>query len=275
MSGAANVRLRRLGVQDVPSALELSTHAGWNQTDDDWRTLIDLASETCLAIEVDGELASTATLLCYGSRLAWVGMVLTKIKFRGQGLARRLLSETLALADQMKIESVKLDATEQGRPLYEKVGFRCEQGVERWERPGTGSSGILNAQPHSLSAEHFAADQEAFGASRAELLDRLVKQNGALLARRCYVLTRPGRLTTYLGPCVSQDAGTARALVESCVSSTGTAMSWDLLKENRNAEQIAKDLGFTPQRTLTRMVRGKDLRGREDRVYALGGFEFG
>ena len=106
--------------------------AGWNQTAEDWRMLIDLAPESCLAIEMDSELAATTTLLCYGTRLAWVGMVLTKIKFRGQGLARRLLSEALKLAGQMNIETVKLDATDQGRPLYEKLGFRCEQPVERW-----------------------------------------------------------------------------------------------------------------------------------------------
>ncbi len=78
--------------------------------------LIELAPESCLAIEIDGELAATTTLLCYESRLAWVGMVLTKIKFRGKGLARRLMSEALKLADQNKIETVKLDATGPGPP---------------------------------------------------------------------------------------------------------------------------------------------------------------
>jgi hypothetical protein len=47
------------------------------------------------------------------------------------------------------------------------------------------------------------------------------------------------------------------------------------LKQNHHTERIAIDLGFSHRRTLTRMVRGKELRGREDRIYALGGFEFG
>src|SRR6476660_2594057 len=122
------------------------------------------------------------TLLCYGSTLAWLGMVLTRKKFRGQGLARRLLSETLALANQMKIETVKLDATDQGQPLYEKLGFRCEQPVERWERAATGSTGILNGRSGSLSPEHLIADRESFGADRSELLGRLAGRNGAFVA---------------------------------------------------------------------------------------------
>jgi hypothetical protein len=64
-------------------------------------------------------------------------------------------------------------------------------------------------------------------------------------------------------------------LIECCIRNTGTSLFWDLLKQNHHTERIAIDLGFSHRRTLTRMVRGKELRGREDRIYALGGFEFG
>jgi GNAT superfamily N-acetyltransferase len=275
MSEVANTKLRRLRIDDIPSALQLSTQAGWNQTADDWRMLIDLAPESCLASEMDGELAATTTLLCYGTRLAWLGMVLTKIKFRGQGLARRLLSEALKLADQMNIETVKLDATEQGRPLYEKLGFRFEQPVERWVRPGQGSTLAFDTQPNPFSREQLNTDEEAFGAERAHFLQKLARRNPSLVAGKSYLLTRSGSRTAYLGPCVSADAEVARSLIEGCVQNTTAAISWDLLKQNRNAEVIAKDIGFTPQRCLTRMVRGRDLRGREESIYALGGFEFG
>jgi len=275
MKGAAKAQVRRMAVEDIPAALELSTEAGWNQTAEDWRMLTQLAPETCLAIYMDGELASTTTLLCYGSSLAWLGMVLTRGKFRGQGLARRLLSETLALANRMRIETVKLDATDQGQPLYEKLGFRCEQPVERWERTVTGSTAILDGRSGLLSREHLVADRDSFGADRSELLGRLAERNGAFVAGESYAVVRPGRVTSYMGPCVSSDAGVARSLIECCIRNTGTSLFWDLLKQNHHTERIAIDLGFSHRRTLTRMVRGKELRGREDRIYALGGFEFG
>src|SRR5689334_3912405 len=205
MKGAAKAQVRRMAVEDIPAALELSTEAGWNQTAEDWRILTQLAPETCLAIDMDGELASTTTLSCYGSRLAWLGMVLTRKKFRGLGLARRLLSETLALVDQMKIETLKLDATDQGQPLYEKLGFRCEQLVERWERAATGGTAILDGRSRSLSPEHLIADRESFGADRSELLGRLAGRNGAFVEGKSYALVRPGRVTSYMGPCVSPD----------------------------------------------------------------------
>jgi predicted GNAT family N-acyltransferase len=275
MEQGTKAGLRQLNASDIPAALELSLDAGWNQTADDWQTLITLAPRTCLAIEVDGELAATATLLCYGARLAWIGMVLTRVKFRGRGLARHLLAETLKLAEQMKIESVKLDATEQGQPLYEKLGFRCEQPVERWERSGMGSTITLESQADSLSNEQLIADQEAFGADRSEFLKHQLKRSHAFVEGKSYLLVRRGSRTAYLGPCVCEGGGSARSLIEQCVGNSVAAISWDLLKQNRDAEAIARNLGFSPRRYLTRMVRGRDLRGKEESIYALGGFEFG
>ncbi|MDQ6708627.1 MAG: GNAT family N-acetyltransferase, partial [Acidobacteriota bacterium] len=126
--------MRRMNARDIPAALELSSEAGWNQTGRDWRTLLELAPETCFAIECEGTLAATATLLCYGTKLAWVGMVLTRPGYRRRGFATTLLKEALRVADERGIETVKLDATEMGQPLYASFGFEPEQPVQRWWR---------------------------------------------------------------------------------------------------------------------------------------------
>jgi hypothetical protein len=63
MNDCAGTILRSLAASGLPAALELSEQAGWNQTADDWHMLIDLAPEGCLAIEVEGDLAATTTLL--------------------------------------------------------------------------------------------------------------------------------------------------------------------------------------------------------------------
>lgn len=265
---------RRLTAEDVPAAVQLSTEAGWNQTADDWRMLISLAPESCLGIEVAGELASTTALLCYGQKLAWIGMVLTRERFRGRGLARRLLSHALELADQRKIESVKLDATDQGKPLYEKSGFRFEQPVERWSRMMKDKTSKISSQKDPTS-KWIAADGEAFGADRSQLLNKLAERNPALSLSNAFLLTRSGRTTAYLGPCVSADERQARILIERCVQNTNATIAWDILPQNNNAVAIAKSLGFAPRRHLTRMVRGKDLRGKEEFIYAIAGFEFG
>jgi GNAT superfamily N-acetyltransferase len=237
------VALRPLVTEDIDDAFRISSLAGWNQTRDDWRLLLETA-EVCIAIEAAGRLASTATLICYGTKLAWVGMVLTHPDFRRRGFARLLMNEIMQRACELRIASVKLDATDFGRNLYESFGFRAEQPVERWERPGS-------------------PDQ-------TELPREQIVRN------RSYVADRPGRLKRYLGPCVAQNAETARDLISGMLSrAPHIGWYWDLLPENSAAVRIARELGFERVRTLTRMVWGRDLRENEKQVFAISGFELG
>jgi predicted GNAT family N-acyltransferase len=113
--------MRLLRQQDIVVAAQLSAEAGWNQTPDDWRMLLQLNPENCFGIDADGQLVSTATLTCYGVQLAWIGMVLTSRNYRRRGFARSLLLRAIQRADELGVESLKLDATDQGQPLYESL----------------------------------------------------------------------------------------------------------------------------------------------------------
>jgi GNAT superfamily N-acetyltransferase len=264
---------RKLVPSDLPAVLGLSTQAGWNQTEADWRLLLEIAPDRCLGIEVDGELASTATLVSYGSELAWIGMVLTKERFRGLGFAKRLLTELVRVADQSGIQCVKLDATDQAQPLYAKLGFRSEQPVERWH-----ASIPLSSAPSQPSAglplESLDADRQAFGADRRHLLQRLALRSRLLQNGVSFAMTRPGRICNYLGPCMADDPVTARATIARGLTEGGE-WYWDLLPAVTSAADLARKFGFSPDRSLVRMVRGADLRGDERRIYALAGFELG
>ena len=139
--------LRLLRAADLAAAMELSRLAGWNQTTDDWQTLLRLEPQGCFGIEVDDRIVATTTLLCYGTRLAWIGMVLTMPDYRRMGFAQRLVQVALERSAALKIESVKLDATPQGLPLYEKLGFKTEQIVERWYHDGRWTHAPLKPVP--------------------------------------------------------------------------------------------------------------------------------
>ena len=272
MTEAGRERLRRLRAGDIPSAAQLSAQAGWNQTEQDWRTLLELSPEGCLAIEADGQLAATTTLLCYGLRLAWIGMVLTKAEYQRRGFARRLMAQALENADKMGIATIKLDATDQGRPLYESLGFRSEQKIERWVRPDGNAQ--LPASRTSVEEPWRDVDPPVFGTDRSPLLARLARLNPPRSISQSYLFSRPGRVTAYVGPCVSGDPKTARKLIEECVQAS-CAWSWDLFPRNQEAMALARDLGFSPTRHLMRMARGKELREKENAIYAIAGFELG
>jgi hypothetical protein len=181
------------------------------------------------------------------------------------------------------------------------MGFRVEQPVERWSRPGLADASRIVVPEIPLTdrqitdrqikdrqikdrqikdrqiKDHWQSeDTRSFGADRGEVLDRLAQRNPPLSTEGSYLLTRPGRETEYLGPGVCNGPETARALIERALQSAGSrGWSWDLLPRNENALAIARGLEFTPTRYLHRMVRGKDLHSDEKAIYAIAGFELG
>ena len=268
-------RIRNLTTDDLQQAKGLSDLAAWNQTESDWRLLLDLAPKGCLCIELDGRVAATATLLCYGTRLAWVGMVLTHPDYRGKGFASKLFASVVERAGKIGVRTVKLDATEQGQSLYTRFGFTVEQPVERWLREGTDGSGEGMRESEEVD-NHVELDTEAFGADRSRLLTSLQRHGHYFSSRGSSLFTRAGRNTTHIGPCVAREQESAYELLDSAIRHTNArAWSWDLLPRNQKAVALAADLGFAPARRLVRMSHGPELRGREEFVYATAGFELG
>lgn len=271
----ATEQLRLMSINDLADACELSLAAGWNQTAEDWKMLLELAPDGCFGIETEGHLVSSTTVVSYGQRLGWIGMVLTRPEYRGRGFARRLFAHALAYVDSYGLETVKLDATDQGRPLYEKFGFIAERPIERWSRPGASTPQLL-ARSSRLDPPAIELDRDAFAADRSELLSALASRSAVTSVPTGFLLARTGRTTAYLGPCVSSQDDTARKLITALLNdSPATSWSWDLLPANRFAVSLASELGFRRRRCLTRMGKGKRLRARDEMTYAIAGFELG
>jgi ribosomal protein S18 acetylase RimI-like enzyme len=267
--------LRRLDAADLQGALELSRLANWNQTIDDWKMLLHLDRQGCFAIELDGQIVATTTLLCYGKVLAWIGMVLTRTECRRRGFAKRLMQAALDRTSDLKIESIKLDATADGQPLYEKLGFKTEQVIERWFRDRQSTVASAPTAPRAV-APPLEMDREAFGADRATLLRHLASRNPPEATAEAYNFSRDGERCRYLGPCVAGDRKSARAVIQHTLqASPQSSWYWDLLTTNQNAIDLAKEFGFAPQRRLERMVLGESITKNDQMVYAIAGFELG
>lgn len=290
--------VRTMKPGDLPSALELSSDANWNQTTDDWLRILQLSPQGCRLIEDAGRIVATTSLLSYGKRLAWIGMVLTRAEYRRQGLARRLLEDAISNAERDGIRTLKLDATDAGRPLYESLGFVVEGNVERW---GRDAFELSSSQQHSSSRQDaiqepshavrlpsrlFSLDEQAFGADRKALLESLSASGGCTSTAEGYLLTRPGRTAHYLGPCVAASEAEARQLIAAQLEDSAVvsgehqvfqarAWCWDLLPANPGAVRCAQEFGFTRRRILWRMRRGAAIETNNALVYAIAGFELG
>jgi ribosomal protein S18 acetylase RimI-like enzyme len=280
--------LRPLRESDLPFAHGLSRAAGWNQTRRDWERFLFLAPGGCFLAMDDGCPAGTATTTAYRDDLAWIGMVLVEPAFRRRGIGTALLEAAIGhLRERGKVACIRLDATPQGRPLYEGLGFFAEWNLRRWVRnaaPTTAPTATSAPDPPLsdpddgaetvLPASSLALDRAVFGADRSLLLAslRTGSDDAILLPDGSFGFRRAGERAHYLGPVTAASNASGLALAERLLSRCphDRPLFWDLPEANESASDLAFRLGFEPARVLTRMRLGEDT-ARQDpaRIFGL------
>lgn len=276
---------------DIPAGMRLKEIAGWNQTSADWKRFLEASPEGCFVAVVDGLVCGTVATISYENRFAWIGMVLVDPEYRGRGIGTMLLEKAIEHMDGLKIPAIKLDATPQGKPLYEKLAFSSEYEIERWTLRRTlssaaqesSSSGRDSFTPGMLKSI-FMADQANFGADRASLLHSLHEDAPQLTisvshssSLEGYAFGRQGSFADHLGPWMASNATAARTIVETFLArSVREVVVVDCLNANSAAGNLLKSFGFSFSRPLTRMFRGaNDHPGRPEAFCGILGPEFG
>jgi GNAT superfamily N-acetyltransferase len=285
-----SMHLRTMTRQDIPAGLRLKDLAGWNQTAADWNRFLDASPEGCFVADVDGHVCGTATTISFENKFAWIGMVLVDPEYRSRGFGTKLLEKTIEYLDQQKMPTMKLDATPQGKPLYEKLGFVTEYGIERWvlKRPPHADAGMGDSKWTRMSTAELESilskDREVFGADRGSLLRSLFEEtpqfamgvwNSSIL--QAYAFGRSGSFADHLGPWMANDKAAAQRLLHAFLArSSRETIVVDCLTANALAVDLLRLSGFSCARTLTRMVRGPNIcPGTPGVLCAILGPEFG
>lgn len=270
---------------DISFGLALSRLANWNQLENDWLRTLALAPDGVFVAGHNGVPCGTASVICYGDKLAWIGMVVVHPDHRGCGIGGALMRHGLQYLHTAGVDCVKLDATDQGRPLYRKLGFQDEKPISRFFLPQwTGTPG---SQLPSIAEDDWPGianlDHEAFGADRIPLLTRLAQDGVTAILKNAsgvqgYGFARKGFNASFLGPIVAEDPTGARALAQSLIQRLPIehGIFWDLLPDHLSARTVAESFGFTAARTLMRMQYGaRTIPAQDSSIFGGAGFEFG
>jgi len=257
---------------DLRSANELRRLAGWNQTEEDCRRLLDFAPRGCFVATEDARVIGTVTTTTYGAELAWIGMMLVHPEHRRRGIATRLMNCALEHLRASGIKCVKLDATPAGRPLYERLGFREESKLTRWQRDATAPPSApqaTNLTMRTLQPSDWHAieriDAAAFGVQRGFLLKRFAQAavralvwpgQGPILG---WGLLRAGAHSDYLGPVEGASDGLPSLVANLLAGPSSRVTLWDLPDDQAMAIETAKRLGFETLRPLARMRLGPEI----------------
>ena len=270
-----------LGPQHIASAFALSSAVNWNQNEADWRLMLEIGRGWGIST-ADGTLIATTLVLPYGS-FAWISMVLVHAAHRRRGHASRLLR--IAIADlRARGLTPLLDATPAGREVYRREGFHDTWTFKRYQlKSGTEPDFHSRLDDRRMAAvtnfDSLAGlDREAFGADRTLLLRALQRRmpQAALASADGFVLAREGREAHQIGPLVTRDAQTARALLEEALRVVPAPVYVDVVDHAPALQQWVQAQGFVLQRPFTRMVhRGGRAPGNEQLVYLVAGPELG
>lgn len=258
-------KIRLMTTGDLQLGLKLTNQAGWNQIEADWLRFLQMEPEGCFVAELNGNTVGT-TATCVLGQVAWIAMVLVDVDSRGKGVGAALLKHSIGCLKERKVETIRLDATALGQPIYEKLGFSPEYELARFEgitsQAGSASS-VTQATPDDF-AEIIDFDTRITGTDRGKMLRRLfdefpenigiVRQAGSMEG---FITRRPGANATQIGPCRATAYAGPILLADALNRCAGEPVFVDVPLDNTDALNIVEASGLTIQRRFTRMYWGR------------------
>ena len=246
--------LDTLTAADTHACWQLSQALRWPHREADWQQFISWAKAhgAALAVRADGQLIGCGLAWQWGHEQGSIGMVIVDNAWQRRGIGKRLFKGLLQALDG---RDVMLQATAQGRPLYESLGFaaigQARQFHGHWQPPVEAAPTVSPAtdertrllQQQDLPAL-LAYDQRERGLARPALLQALLAQMDA--DERCAVsVDEQGHLCGYgilrrfgrgwvVGPLLADGADRAVALVKRLTQErTGDFVRIDLAADTR------------------------------------------
>jgi GNAT superfamily N-acetyltransferase len=263
---------------DVDPATEMILANDWGVRRD-WLALAASQPECLPMVAVaDGTIVGTGVGTASGP-VGWIGTIFIEPAWRGQGLGRAITQSIIDGLDAAGCRTLVLVATAEGRRLYEHMGFEEQTRYRIFEAPGLAADDVAAApaaarvrafRPDDLDAM-LEIDRDGTGEDRGHLLRRLASPETARVAIGAdgfvegFVIRAPwgGGATVARSTEAALDIVAARR----AASGPGGRVRVGILRENDEGLDRLVLLGFTPQWSAPRMVRGEPLAWHPERIW--------
>ena len=225
------------------------------------------------AAEVEGEMVGMG----FGTRngtVGWLGLICVSPRNRRCGIGSALTERVADRLEKLGCGTLVLTATEMGRPVYERLGFRTETFYHEYSGPGlereAPEPGVRRMSPEDLPAV-CALDLRLTGEEHSHLLHAF--EGSGWLATcedggvRGYHLPVPWGG----GPLIAGDIDAGRALVRlvRVLAGPGGSAGFWLAAENERGRGYMESIGFEERRRLPRMIRGEPLSWSPESLWGL------
>jgi ribosomal protein S18 acetylase RimI-like enzyme len=197
--------IRPLRAADVEAAIELARAQGFRDRTRFYEFVMRVPSCQAVVGVVGGRLVATGLATASGS-VGWLGSIAVEAEFRRRGIGRAVTEELMRLLRLAGCETLSLEATEAGRPMYERMGFRVVSHYHQLQADHLAEEPIppqgtraRPLEPADLAAV-CALDRQATGEDRSAPLTVLAESGGWILEDDPTAGHRPGGGQRGAGP---------------------------------------------------------------------------
>ena len=221
-------------VSTIGAIQMLAKRAGWNQTRADLESLI---SHARLPVRLGNEGVRMATFyfqnqniplgsglaLPVSDELSWIGMILVHPELRRQGIARSIMNSCLEHARIIQKKAiVGLDATPQGKQVYDSLGFKDSYKI--WRSDISTDLEYHSVQTVELELFRLEAIEDYLERKNnterfqiVELLSNLPDSKNIMAVSdgvvSGFAMSRPGRIKPFIGPIIADSEEIASSLL--------------------------------------------------------------
>ena len=280
MSLPADLSMRDATTADLPGIAALREGVGWGVHEWALRAVIGQPHARCvLAVDGHGALAGVGSGIAYGP-LGFVGNMIVAAAHRRRGVGSAILESVTSFLEAAGCRRLELNATPDGRPLYERHGFEtigtsATARIPRDVDLARDGELVRDASVDDLEGL-LAYDRPRFGGDREPLLEMLLADPHG----RALIAERGGRIAGYaclrtdpprIGPFLADEPSIAGALLGRAFASAPevTELRLNLPPNNEPGAAWLGTLGVEVEPWDGRMGRGPMIARRDDTVYGM------
>lgn len=281
------LKVEQFKYKDVSELIELSSSVGWDYDEHEINTIFS-SGNIYGHKNAEGRIVSSAAIIHYDTNLASLGMVIVHPEYRGLGLGKEV---TQTCIDSVSEEtSIMLISTKEGKPLYERIGFKSVDVVHKFLCE-TFISNTLDLS-NEFTLEHYhpsdfskvkELDSAAFGDERNTFLFNRINQSKQRIVVKDrnndilgFGLSVQGPIHLIVGPIVAPDCKTAASIINALAFNHGGNLRIDVPSGHPDFMTFLRKCGFEKVNEPPIMMKNSaTMPSRNHELYGIAAQVFG
>ncbi|KAB2377674.1 MULTISPECIES: GNAT family N-acetyltransferase [Bacillus] len=281
------IRVERLRKEQIGDIVSLSSYIGWDYNREEIETIFDSGIVYGVWNEREKLIASAAIIL-YGEKLASIGMVIVHPDYKGRGIGKAITNSCIK---SVSVQTpIILIATDEGKPLYEKLGFRVVSYVSKYICNSynvndycVGNEDYMVKYEECDLEEIIKLDENAFGTNRKVFLKkRMIQSEQCIVVKDNkrnvlgYGLSIQTSENKIIGPVVAKNDTMAMRIVHYLAREHHGKLRMDVPEGKNGFMNELEITGFQKVNTPPIMMKNSDkLLKRSNELYSIAAQVFG